>query len=129
MDYIYVIIAGLAGYVFGAIWYGVLGKIWQAETGLSDEDVKPANSAAAYIVGLICNVLIAGMMRHIFVTSGVDGLWNSIVSGIGLGFFIGGAFLMINYSFAKRSSTLKAIDIGHAAGVGVVIGAALNFLF
>ena len=69
------------------------------------------------------------MMRHIFVTSGVDGLWNSIVSGLGLGFFIGGAFLMINYSFAKRSSTLKAIDIGHAAGVGVVIGAALNFLF
>ena len=128
MDYLYVIAAGVAGYIFGAIWYGVLGKTWQAETGLTDEDVKPANSAAAYVIGLICNILIAGMMRHIFVTSGVEGLWNSIVSGLGLGLFIGGAFLMINYSFAKRSTTLKAIDVGHAAGVGAVIGAALSFL-
>ena len=128
MDYFHVILAGLAGYVFGAIWYGVLGKTWQAETGLTDEDVKPANSAAAYIIGLICNILIAGMMRHIFVASGVAGLLNSMVSGLGLGLFIGGAFLMINYSFAKRSTALKAIDIGHAAGVGAVIGAALSFL-
>ena len=128
MDYLYVIIAGLAGYIFGAVWYGALGKRWQAETGLTDEDVKPANSAAAYVIGLICNILIAGMMRHIFVTSGVEGLWNSVVSGMGLGLFIGGAFLMINYSFAKRSAALKAIDIGHAAGVGAVIGAALSSL-
>lgn len=128
MDYLYVIIAGLAGYIFGAVWYGALGKQWRAETGLTDEDVKPANSAAAYITGLICNILIAGMMRHIFVASGVAGLTNSIVSGLGLGLFIGGAFLMINYSFAKRSTTLKWIDIGHAAGVGATIGAALSFL-
>ena len=47
---------------------------------------------------------------------------------VGMAFMIGGAFLMINYSFAKRSTTLQAIDIGHAAGVGAVIGAALSFL-
>ena len=128
MDFIYVIIAGFAGYAFGAVWYGVFGKQWQAETGLSAEDVQPANSIAAYIIGLICNIVIAGMMRHIFVASGEDGLTNSVVSGLGLGLFIAGAFLMINYSFAKRSTTLKLIDIGHAAGVGAVIGAALNFL-
>lgn len=128
MDFIYVIIAGFIGYAFGALWYGILGKHWQAAAGLTAEEVAPANNISAYIIGLICNIVIAGMMRHIFVASGVAGMTNSIVSGLGLGLFIAGAFLMINYSFAKRSTAMKLIDIGHAAGVGAVIGAALNFL-
>lgn len=128
MDFVNVIFAGVAGYAFGAVWYGLLGKQWQAATGLTAEDVKPANNISAYIVGVICNVVIAGMMRHIFVASGVVGLTNSVVSGLGLGLFIAGAFLMINYSFAKRSAALKWIDIGHAAGVGAVIGGALSLL-
>lgn len=128
MDFTNVIIAGIAGYAFGAVWYGILGKQWQAATGLTADDVKPSNNISAYIIGIVCNIVIAGMMRHIFVASGVAGLANSVVSGLGLGLFIAGAFLMINYSFAKRSSNLKWIDIGHAAGVGAVIGAALSFL-
>lgn len=128
MDFIYVIVAGFAGYIFGAVWYGILGKQWQAAAGMTSDEVKPANNISAYIVGVLCNIVIAGMMRHIFVASGIAGLTNSIVSGLGLGLFIAGAFLMINYSFAKRPSALKWIDIGHAAGVGAVIGAALNFL-
>ena len=128
MDFINVIIAGIAGYAFGAVWYGILGKQWQAATGLTADDVKPSNNISAYIIGIVCNIVIAGMMRHIFVASGVAGLANSVVSGLGLCLFIAGAFLMINYSFTKRSLTLKWIDIGHAAGVGVVIGAALSFL-
>ena len=128
MDFTNVIIAGIAGYAFGAVWYGILGKQWQAATGLTADDVKPSNNISAYIIGIVCSIVIAGMMRHIFVASGVAGLANSVVSGLGLGIFIAGAFLMINYSFAKRSSTLKWIDIGHAAGVGAVIGAALSFL-
>ena len=128
MDFTNVIIAGIAGYAFGAVWYGILGKQWQAATGLTADDVKPSNNISAYIIGIVCNIVIAGMMRHIFVASGVAGLANSVVSGLGLGIFIAGAFLMINYSFAKRSSTLKWIDIGHASGVGAVIGAALSFL-
>ncbi len=128
MDFINVIIAGIAGYAFGAVWYGIFGKQWQATTGLTADDVKPSNNISAYIIGIVCNIVIAGMMRHIFIASGVAGLANSVVSGLGLGLFIAGAFLMINYSFTKRSLTLKWIDIGHAAGVGAVIGAALSFL-
>lgn len=128
MDFINVIIAGIAGYAFGPVWYGIFGKQWQATTGLTADDVKPSNNISAYIIGIVCNIVIAGMMCHIFIASGVAGLANSVVSGLGLGLFIAGAFLMINYSFTKRSLTLKWIDIGHAAGVGAVIGAALSFL-
>lgn len=128
MDYLYVLIAGLAGYVFGAVWYGVLGRRWQAEVGLGPEDVKPANSVGAYVVALIGNVVVAGMMRHVFASAGVAGTVNAAVSGLGLGLFVAGAYLTINYGFAKRSRTLTLIDVGHAAGSATVIGVALDIL-
>ncbi|MEM7545711.1 MAG: DUF1761 domain-containing protein [Pseudomonadota bacterium] len=128
MEYAYVVLAGVAGYVFGAIWYGALGKRWQAEVGLSPEDVKPASNVSAYLVALLGNLLVAGMMRHIFVTSGVDGTLNAAVSGLGLGLFIAGSYLMLNYAFAKRSTVLSLIDIGHAAGSATVIAVVLDAL-
>lgn len=126
MDYLIVIAAGLIGYAFGAVWYGALGRAWQAAVGLTAEEVKPANSIGAYVCALIANIVIAGMMRHIFATSGVYGVWLGAVSGFGLGLFIAGSYLMLNYTFAKRPMSLRLIDIGHAAGSATVIGAFLG---
>jgi hypothetical protein len=126
MEFIVVIGAGLIGYVFGAIWYGVLGRQWQAAVGLGADDVKPANSIGAYICALIANIVIAGMMRHIFATSGIYGVGLGAISGLGLGLFIAGSYLMLNYSFAKRPMSLRVIDIGHAAGSATVMGAFLG---
>ena len=126
MDYLIVIGAGLIGYAFGAVWYGVLGRQWQRAVGLSDEEVKPANSKGAYIFALVANILIAGMMRHIFATSGVYGAGLGAISGFGLGLFIAGAYLALNYSFARRPMSLRLIDIGHATGSATVIGAFLG---
>lgn len=126
MEFIIVIGAGLIGYVFGAIWYGVLGRKWQDAVGLSADEVKPANSIGAYVCALIANIVIAGMMRHIFATSGVYGMGLGAISGFGLGLFIAGSYLALNYSFAKRPMSLRVIDIGHAAGSATVIGAFLG---
>lgn len=126
MEFIIVIGAGLIGYVFGAVWYGVFGAKWQAAVGLSAEDVKPANSIGAYVCAFVANIIIAGMMRHVFATSGVYGIGLGAISGFGLGLFIAGSYLMLNYSFAKRPMSLRLIDIGHAAGSATVIGAFLG---
>ena len=128
MEYLNVVIAGLAGYAFGAVWYGALGSRWQAAVGLSAEDVKPANSIGAYLLAVVANILIAGMIRHIFATSGVDGFVNAAVSGLGLGLFIAGSYLALNYAFAKRPLALSFIDIGHAAGSATVIAIVLDAL-
>lgn len=128
MEYVYVLIAGFAGYVFGAAWYGVLGSRWQAAAGLSAEDVKPANNIGAYILGIVANILVAGMIRHIFAASGVAGTLNAAVSGFGLGLFIAGSYLALNYAFARRPMALSLIDIGHAAGSATVIAVVLDAL-
>lgn len=128
MEYLIVLIAGVAGYAFGAVWYGTLGALWREDVGLSVDDVKPANNVAAYILALVGNVLVAGMARHIFASSGLDGVVAGAVSGLGLGLFVAGSYLAINYGFAKRSRRLAVIDIGHAAGSAAVIGAVLGGL-
>ena len=128
MDYVIVIIAGVAGYVFGAVWYGALGAKWQALVGLGPEDVKPGANIRAYVLGVVANIVVAGMMRHIFVASGVEGVVNAAVSGLGLGLFIAGSYLAINYAFARRPMGLSLIDIGHAAGSATVIAIALDLL-
>ena len=128
MEFVYVLIAGFAGYVFGAVWYGLLGEKWRQATGLSEEDVKPSNNVKAYVFGVIANILVAGMIRHIFVSSGVEGPLNAAVSGFGLGAFIAGSYLALNYAFARRPASLSAIDIGHAAGSATVIAVTLDLL-
>ena len=115
MEYVVVLIAGFAGYAFGAVWYGLLAKPWQAAAGLGPEDVKPSNNIGAYVLGVVANVLVAGMIRHIFTSSGVEGPLNAAVSGFGLGLFVAGSYLALNYAFARRARALALIDIGHAA--------------
>ena len=35
-----ILAAGLAGWIFGAVWYTVLGKPWQRALGLNPDDCK-----------------------------------------------------------------------------------------
>lgn len=128
MEIVTVLIAGVAGYVFGAVWYGVLGQHWQAAAGLTDEDVRPGRNLLAYIIALLCNIVVAGMMRHVFVASGVYGAAPGLVSGFGLGAFVAGAYLMMSYTFSRQAAAMKMIDIGHAAGSAAAIGLALGLL-
>ena len=128
MDYVIVVIAGVAGYAFGALWYGLLGARWQAEVGLTAEEVKPSGNLGPYILGVVANIIVAGMMRHVFVAAGVAGPLAAAVSGLGVGLFFAGSYIAINYAFARRSMALSLIDIGHAAGSATVIGLALGLL-
>ena len=51
MNWLAVVGAALAGFVIGGLWYGpLLGKVWQRESGLSDEALK--NGSMVQIFGL-----------------------------------------------------------------------------
>lgn len=127
MDYLFVAIAGVAGYAFGAIWHMSLGKRWQVAAGLSDAAVR-GGGPAPYVVAFVANILVAGMMRRIFVRAGVEGAANAAISGGGLGLFIAAPYLATNYAFAMRPRALALIGIGHAVGSATAIGVALDLL-
>ena len=124
MELVNVIAAGFGSFVFGAIWYSVLGNRWMEVSGVEVVDGKPANQKdpMPYVVGLVVSILMAGMMRHIFVGSGVEGIGRSALYGAGLGLFIACPWLVTCYGFAGRPKTLWWIDGGYAVGGSAVAG-------
>lgn len=124
MEFINVIVAAAAGWIFGAVWYGVMGKKWMAAAGLTEESIDRKNPVP-YIGSFLCAILVAGMTRHIFATSGVVGVWEGFVSGLGLGLFIAVPWLATNYLFAQRDRSLIFIDGVYAAIGNALIGVVL----
>ncbi|MCE8005547.1 DUF1761 domain-containing protein [Aestuariivita sp.] len=130
MEILNVFVAGVASFMFGAIWYSVLAKPWVAVSGVAvDPDTgKPANASnpKPYVIGVIAAILVAGMMRHIFSGSGVDTVWEGAVSGLGIGAFLASPWLATNYGFAGRPMRLILIDGGYATFGCAIIGIVLT---
>lgn len=129
MGLLAVIIAAAAGFAIGAVWYMALAKPWMAAAGIkSGPDGKPEGSASPlpYIMAAVAMLLVAGMMRHTFVLSGIDTASEGLVSGLGIGLFFISPWIMINNAYGNRPFRLTLIDGGYATIGCTVIGLVLT---
>ena len=126
MEYLEVVIAAGAGFGVGAIWYALLSGHWMEAAGVSRGSVGSSAGVFPYIVAFIAYLLVAGMMRHMFVLSGVDELVKGLVSGIGIGLFLIGPWIMMSNTFGGRPLKLSLVDGGSATVGCAVIGAVLT---
>ncbi len=127
MGILSVIVAAIGAYAFGAVWYMIMAKPWMADIGLTEEEVRRSDPVP-YIVSFLCCVLVAGMMRHIFVASNVTSSFEGALSGFGLGLFIATPWLATNYTFARRPRRLILIDGGYATVGCTIMGLVLTLL-
>ena len=129
MGFVAVLVAGVAAFVFGAVWYSVLAKQWVAASGVATDDSgQPANRSdpVPYVAGLIGAILVAGMMRHTFALGGIDTFGKGAISGFGTGLFLVSPWIVTCYGFAGRPRSLMAIDCGYATFGCTVIGIVLT---
>lgn len=123
-------LAGIAAFVFGAVYYMTLGKVWQRALGLNPDDCKdkkmPMTPMAICLVAEW--VMAAVMFQTLTNLSGVTmGPLNGAIAGatLGLGFMATSTF--VNNAFPGRSFKLSLIDSIHwiivAAIEGAIIGA------
>ncbi|MEO1139052.1 MAG: DUF1761 domain-containing protein [Pseudomonadota bacterium] len=129
MEFLNVLVAAIASFAAGAVWYMRLADPWMEAAGVQKgPDGKPANSAdpRPYIVGFLATLLVAGMMRHVFALGGIDTLGEGLVSGFGIGLFLAAPWLVTNYSFAGRPIRLMLIDGGYSTLGCTVIGFVLT---
>ncbi len=129
MELVNVLVAAIGAFAFGSVWYMALAKPWMAASGVPlGDNGQPANSSnpMTYITGLICAILVAGMMRHVFALSGIDTAGKGLVAGLGIGLFMATPWLVTNYTFADRPKALMVIDGGYATISCAVIGLILN---
>jgi hypothetical protein len=130
LDFIAVLVAAAAGFVFGAIWYMALAKPWMAAAQIeTDANGRPANgSILPYILSAIAMILVAGMMRHTFALSGIDTWDKGFTSGLGIGLFFISPWIMINNAYGNRPFKLTLIDGGYATFGCAVIGLMLTLI-
>src|SRR5262245_282880 len=76
LNYLVVVLAGAAGWIAGAVWYGVLGKHWVAALGKTMDEFKGEQAALKgnptaglpFILAFVGNVVmawvLAGLLSH-----------------------------------------------------------------
>jgi hypothetical protein len=129
MGFIAVIVAALAGFAVGAVWYIALSKHWIAASGIRlGPDGKPdgGGSAMPFLVSGLAMLVVAGFMRHVFAMSGIDTLGAGLVAGLGVGLFFITPWLAMDYAYAARPAKLTVIDGGYAVIGCAVMGAILG---
>ena len=123
MGFLIVILAAVVAYAFGAAWYMSMSKPWMQAAGIPmDAGGKPMGNGSAmpFVVGFVAQLLVAGMMRHIFVQAHLDTVLLGIMGGFGIGAFLITPWVTMNYAFAGRPYKLALLD-----GVNAVVGCTL----
>lgn len=129
MEFLAVIVSGIAGWMFGAAWYMTLSKQWLQVVGVEvGESGRPINDGPIlYITSAVAMIIVAGMMRHTFATSGIETAGKGLLTGLGIGLFFISPWIMINNAYGNRPFKLTIIDGGYATFGCAVIGLVLTF--
>lgn len=126
-----VLLAALAGFLVGGIWYGPLfGKAWMKARGISPEDAKAgANMPLIFGGTFVLNLIAAFMLDHLYATYDTPvGLHHSLVIAaiIGVGFIA--TSIGVNYLFSRQPRSLFFIDAGYWITIYLVMGAIFGLL-
>lgn len=113
VNYLAVIISAASAFALGGLWYSpvLFGKIWQRETGLSDETLKSGNMAVIFGGSFVLS-LIAAFVFAMFLGP-APGLTLAVGAGFAAGLCWVATSFGINYLFERKSLPLFAINGGY----------------
>lgn len=128
IDWIAVLVAGVAGFLVGAVWYSpvLFAKAWQREAGVSDEKLKSGNMGLIF-GGALVLAIVSALVFHLFLGAN-PGLKFATSAGLAAGLFWVAASFGINYLFERRSLKLFLINGGYHTLEFTAIGAVLGWL-
>ena len=125
LNWLAVILAGVAYFVLGAVWYSNLlfGKQYRAAIGVGDEAATPP--AAALIVNLVGWLIAALAMGLIAESIGADGFAEGVMLGIviWLGFIVTNG--IVNDFYSGMNAELAKVNGPYNLLGFVIMGAIL----
>lgn len=121
--------AAIVAFAAGALWYMALAGPWKTASGVAlDAEGNPQGgmSLRVMILTFVMQVVVAGMMRHVFAASGVETPGAGLVSGLGIGLFFITPWIALNNANSMRPVTLTLIDGGYATLACGIMGLVLT---
>lgn len=131
VNYWVILAAGVASFLFGAIWYGILSKQWMAAIDKSEDELKASSGfvvpmAITIAAQLFMAWVLAGLLAHLLKGGVAANAQNGMLSAV----FIWAGFvattLSVNHAFQGSKRVLTLIDGGHWLGVLLIQGALIG---
>jgi len=126
-NYLAVIVAAIAYWLLGAIWYGVVfGEAWMALEHMTAEQARSMNPVLPYVITLVLNVLIAYALAQICIWRNADTLGRGASVGVLLWIGFVGPVTFTTYMYEMRPKELYAINQFFPLAGFVLMGAILG---
>jgi len=126
INWLAVVAAAVSSFVVGAIWYSpaLFGRVWQRETGLTDEQLKAGNPAkifgGAFVLSLLAAVVFAMFLGP------APALPFAVGAGLAAGLCWVATSFGINYLFEHKRLPLFLVNGGYHTVQFTVIGLVLG---
>jgi Protein of unknown function (DUF1761) len=128
INYLAVVIAAVAAFMLGGIYYGVLvAKPWAKAAKLTEAQtaMQTTQFVTTFVCELIMAVGIAGVMGHL--GTGQVTIWNGAISGFFLAVTLIVPAMAMNHRYQTFGWDLTIIDGIHWIGVAMLIGAIVGW--
>jgi hypothetical protein len=135
VNYLSVLIAAVAAWLFGGVYYTSLGKYWIAAQGKTMEQCQAeqaaksgAAKAAPFIIVFVGELIMAWAMYGVLFHMGMFAPRAGAISGaaLWLGFVL--PTIAGNYVFSGKKPMLIVIDSAAWLGAMVIIGAIVGWM-
>jgi hypothetical protein len=136
MNYLAILAAAVAAWMFGAVYYGTVANAWVAALGRTMDDFKAEQAAKTgklgaigpYILSFFAELLMAWVLAGVIAHLGPVTVKNGVVSAL----FIWAGFVLTtmatNNAYTGRKPMLTVIDAAHWLGVLVIMGAIIGVI-
>lgn len=124
INYIAVVIAALAGFGTGMVWYMGLSNFWLAAIGKTKDQLP--QSSRPFLITIVALLVMAWMLAGLIGHMGEVNIRNGVISGFfaWLGFVL--TTMSVNHSFSGARPLLTLIDGGYWFAVLLVQGAIIG---
>lgn len=126
-NYAAVVVAAIAYWLLGAVWYGVLfGARWMVLENVSMEQAKTLNPVLPYIVSFVLNLLIAYSLAQMCIWRNANTAGRGASVGVLLWIGFIGPITYTTYMYEMRPKELFAINQFYPLAGLVLMGAIIG---
>ncbi len=125
LDWLAILIATVAAFVLGGLWYGPLfGRAWMEALGKTEDDIEPSPApfVISFFTAALTCVVVAALMLALGIGSVVGGAVFGLIVGIG---FIATA-MASDTAFCGWGMRLFLIQAGYRVTYSVLMGAIIG---
>ncbi len=126
IHYLAVVIATIAGFLLGTLWYAtpLFGNAWMKELGLKKEDT--ARTLVPIIVTFIVTLILAFSLEVLIIGLDITSVQGAALLGLLVGIFFLATNMLSDYLYNGWSKKLFLIQAGYRVVMLIVMAAILN---